>query len=314
MWVPWRTYRAPDALGPLELVGPQRHEVGAEHLDVEIDVGRGLHRVDVEQDALSAADHVRDPRRSAGSVPTSLLASMIETRIVRSVSAPSTSSGIHPPVAIDWQFHDLEPELLEVAQGMAHCMMLDGGSHDPVAVALACPRRALEREVAGLGSARCEHDLASLRVEAGGHAFVRLVEPSTGRPAKAVGRARIAIRLGEVRQHRVEDLASKRSRGRVIEVDRHPRDCTSRLRHARTRRVRPCPPEVVPTAQANRLARSILRTRPGGSPAETATLGLTHDDGLTPSAPPRSGGRGVLAFDSPAQVLGPAGLSTSIVL
>ena len=86
-----------DALRALELVGAERDQVGAERLDVEVDVRRGLDGIDVEDDALA-----RRGRRAAISaigwiVPTSLLASMIETRIVLSLSAASSWSGSTRP-------------------------------------------------------------------------------------------------------------------------------------------------------------------------------------------------------------------------
>ena len=117
-------------------------------------------------------------------VPTSLLASMIETRIVRSVSAASSWSGIHPSVAVDRQLDDLEPELLEVAQRVADGVVLDGGGHDPVAARLAGPRGALEREVVRLGAAGREHDLARLGVQPRRDPLMRLVERRPGRAAR----------------------------------------------------------------------------------------------------------------------------------
>ena len=86
-----------DALRALELVGAEREQVDAERLDVEVDVRRGLDGVDVEagrpcgvrtRAAISAIGWI---------VPTSLLASMIETRIVLSVIAASSWSGSTRP-------------------------------------------------------------------------------------------------------------------------------------------------------------------------------------------------------------------------
>ena len=88
--------QGPDPLRPFELVGGQADQVGAERLEVEIDPRGRLDGIDVEDDA-------RGPRtRSAISatgwiVPTSLFASMMLTRIVRSVTAASTSSGSTRP-------------------------------------------------------------------------------------------------------------------------------------------------------------------------------------------------------------------------
>ena len=150
-----------DALGPLELVRPERHEVRAERLDVEVDVRRGLDGVDVQQEALArphaggdlgdrldradlvVGEHDRDQDRL-----------VVERRL--------ELVGVDPAVAIDRQLDDLEAELLEVAEGVADGVMLDRRGHDPVAAALAGPGRALEREVVRLGAAGREDDLASL--------------------------------------------------------------------------------------------------------------------------------------------------------
>ena len=109
---------------------------------------------------------------------------------------------------------------------MADGVVLDRRGHDPVAARLAGPGRALEREVVRLGAAGREDDLAGLGVEARRDPLVGLVERGPGRPAERVRRARVAEGLGQVRQHRVEDLAAERGRRRVVEVDRHGPDRT----------------------------------------------------------------------------------------
>ena len=97
MCVPWRTYSAPTPFGPLELVGAERDEVGAERLDVEVDVRRGLDGVDVEAGRPCASGPGAAISAIGWIVPTSLLASMIETRIVLSLSAASSWSGSTRP-------------------------------------------------------------------------------------------------------------------------------------------------------------------------------------------------------------------------
>ena len=86
-----------DALGPLELVGGEGHQVGAERLDVEVDPRRRLDRVDVEERRPGGRGRAAAISAIGWIVPTSLLASMIETRTVRSVSAASSSSGSTRP-------------------------------------------------------------------------------------------------------------------------------------------------------------------------------------------------------------------------
>ena len=86
-----------DALGALELVGAERDEVGVERRDVEVDVRRRLDRVDVEERRRAGHGPAGAISAIGWIVPTSLLASMIETRIVRSVSAASSWSGSTRP-------------------------------------------------------------------------------------------------------------------------------------------------------------------------------------------------------------------------
>ena len=59
---------------------------------------------------------------------------------------------------------------------MADGVVLDGRGHDPVAACLARPGRTLEGQVVGLGAAGREDDLATVGVEAAGHALVGLVQ------------------------------------------------------------------------------------------------------------------------------------------
>ena len=151
-----------DALRALELVRAERHEVGAERLDVEVDVRRGLDRVDVEERCPLRARTRATISAIGWIVPTSLLASMIETRIVLSLSAASSWSGIDPAVAVDRQLDDLEAELLEVAQRVADRVVLDGEVTIRWPRALPGPGRALERQVVRLGAAGREDDLAGL--------------------------------------------------------------------------------------------------------------------------------------------------------
>ena len=98
--------------------------------------------------------------------------------------------GIDPAVAIDGQLHDLEPELLQVADRVADRVVLDRAGDDAVAARLAGPGRALDREVVRLGPARREDDLARRGAEGSGHPLVGLVQPGPGPPAEASGRKR----------------------------------------------------------------------------------------------------------------------------
>ena len=158
------------------------------------------------------------------SVPTSLLASWIATRIVRSLSAAATWSGIDPTVAIDRQLDDLEPELLELLQRVEHGVVLDRAGDDSVAAALARPRGALQREVQGLRAAAREDDLARSGADLARDPLVGLVEGQPRSPAVAVRRARVAELAAEdtgasPRAPRAAAASWPRDRGRSARPD-----------------------------------------------------------------------------------------------
>ena len=139
---------------------PERHEIRPQRLDIEVDVRRRLDRVDVERDALARPD----PRRDLGDRlerPDLVVGEHHgdEDRLV--VERRLELVGVDAPVPIDRQLDDLEAELLEVAQRVPDRVMLDRRRHDPVAVRLAGPRGALQREVVRLGAAGREDDLAT---------------------------------------------------------------------------------------------------------------------------------------------------------
>ncbi len=191
-------------------------------LDVQVDVGGRLDGIDVQEHALAAPDGLRDVGDRLDRAD--LVVGEHDRDQDRAVGEGRLELvRIHAPVAVDRQLHDLEAELLEMAERVADGVVLDGGGHDPVAVRLAGPGRALEREVVRLRAAGREDDLAWLGVEARRDPLVRLVQRRARRAPERVGRRRIAERLRQVRQHRVEDLAPERGRRRVVEIDRHGR-------------------------------------------------------------------------------------------
>ena len=273
-----------DALGALELVGPERHEVGPERRrrrgrcrarpgprrrgaarpcgpwTRRGDLGDRLDRAD-----LVVGEHDRDQDRPVGERGLELV-------------------GIDPAVAVDRQLDDLEPELLEVAQRVTDRVVLDRRGDDAVAAGLARPGGALEREVVGLGAARGEDDLARLGVQALGQSFVGLVERRARDAPVRVRRAGVPERLGQERQHRVEDLATQRRRGRVIEVDRHRADRTP-LGGWRPPRRRP--PAWRPRQAGARRSSSSLPPRraspaitmPAAIPRIRATIGVRDPRG-----------------------------------
>ena len=108
------------------------------------------------------------PRRSGWIVPTSLLASITDTTVVRSVIARSMSAGSTRPYRSTGTSTTSKPNFCEVVERVADGVVLDRRRDDAVAAGLAGPRGALEREVARLGPAAREHDLARRRRRSSG--------------------------------------------------------------------------------------------------------------------------------------------------
>jgi hypothetical protein len=164
--------------------------------------------------------------------------------------------------SIDRNLHDLEPELLQIADRVPDRMVFDLRDDDAVAARLAGPRRALDSQVVRLGPARGEHDLAGRSAEGARDLLVRFVEAGTRAAARAVEGRGVAKLLREVRQHRLEGFAPQRSGGGVVEIDRHRRDCTTRPRPGRMnrssgRRARRPPRSPSPCPSPTRLASRI---------------------------------------------------------
>ena len=83
-------------------------------------------------------------------------------------------------------------------------------------------RRALQRQVVGLGRARGEHDLARVGADQPRDIGARLLDRRLAPPCRRRGSRwmRVAELLGEVRQHRVEHARVERRRRLVVEIDR----------------------------------------------------------------------------------------------
>ena len=117
MWVPFLIQRAPVPFGPSALWAP-RATRSARIRDIEGQPGRGLDGVHVEQDPASRL-------QDAGDVGHGLRAAHLvvgehhghQDGAVRDRALDV--GGIDPPVAVDWQLDNLEPELLEVVPACA---------------------------------------------------------------------------------------------------------------------------------------------------------------------------------------------------
>ena len=88
-----------DAFGTVELVRRQREEVDAEAVDVQVEGTGGLDGVGVEDDMAVVVLDKPGEVGDGSMAPTSLLAYMIETRVVSGRSACARSSGLTKPAA-----------------------------------------------------------------------------------------------------------------------------------------------------------------------------------------------------------------------
>jgi hypothetical protein len=108
-----------DALGAVHLVRGDRREVDAHGLHVELGLADALHGVAVQQHAALLAEA---PISAMGwMVPTSLLASITETRMVLSVMAARRRSG-STTALVDVEVGDLEALLLQALAGVEHAL------------------------------------------------------------------------------------------------------------------------------------------------------------------------------------------------
>ena len=150
--------------------------------------------------------------------------------------------GVDAPVSVHGEVGDLEAVAVEDGGAVHHRLVLDAAGDDVAAVRGAGPCDALQRQVVGLGSARGEDDLAGLGAKVMRDLLAGLVEALAGAAARRVDARRVAMMLGEIREHGLEHLRSQRRRRRVIEVDRHGPmivaavgRCRRRLSHGRHR-------------------------------------------------------------------------------
>ncbi len=123
--MPWRTYRAPTPLGPSNLCAPKRNEIGIQGAQVQIDVRGRLDGIDVQEDALAPANDLGDLGHRLDRADLVVgKHDRHQDRAVRECRLELVR--IDPPVPIDRELDDLEAELLEVAQGVPHGVVLDG--------------------------------------------------------------------------------------------------------------------------------------------------------------------------------------------
>ena len=208
-----------DTLGTIGLVGRERHEVDLELLQVDHDLAGGLRRVDVENDALLAAD-------LADGLDVLHHADFIVDHHHRhqdGVRAQRRLEGVQADqtVFLHVEVRHLETLALEFAAGVQHRLVL-GLDRDDVLAALGVEiRRALDGQVVGLGGAGGPDDFARIGVDQPGDLGAGVFHGLFGLPAEGVAaRGRVAEMLIQPGHHLVDHARVDRRGGRVVQIDR----------------------------------------------------------------------------------------------
>ena len=154
-------------------------------------------------------------------VPTSLLAAMIETRTVRSVSASGDRLGRDPSMFVAGNDRDVPALARQPLDRVEDRLVLGGGRHQVVAPPRRGLRDTLDGQVVRFGRPGGEDDLPGLRPDGPRDLLAGTLDGLGRLPAKAMRDARrIAIKLSEIRQHRLDDPGIGPRRRMVVEVDR----------------------------------------------------------------------------------------------
>ena len=153
--------------------------------------------------------------------PISLLAYMIETRMVWSSMARLQVFDIDQAIGLHGQVGHAEALLFKLLAGVEHGLVLGHLSDDVVAALAVHLRDALEGEIVRLGRAGGEDDLLGGATDELRDLFARLVHGLLGFPAEAVVAAGgVAEDAGEVGHHGFEHTRIERCGRMVVHVDR----------------------------------------------------------------------------------------------
>ena len=152
------------------------------------------------------------------SVPISLLAAMIETRMVSSRTAAATAAGSTKPSASTGRTVTSKPSSASASMGWSTGVVLDGGGDQVAAGVAAAAGDAADGEVVGFGAAGGEDDLAGRAFEAGGDGVARVVEQAVGLLGLAVDAGGVAPAVAQDGEHGVEHAWVERGGGGVVEV------------------------------------------------------------------------------------------------
>ncbi len=185
---------------------------------------------------------------------------MTETRTVRSVEGIGHGFGRDPAVLVALDDRDLPALPGQLPHRVEDGLVLGGRRDEVVPLPLGGLGQSLDGEVIRFGRARGEDDLPALGADGPRHLLPGDLDRLLGLPAESVGDARgVAVELGEVREHRLDDPRVGAGGGVVVEIDR-----TS---HAGLPHQRSVPGRPGPNARASIITDPLrCAARPGGSP------------------------------------------------
>ena len=154
-------------------------------------------------------------------VPTSLLAAMIETRTVRSVSASATASAETRPYSSQANDRDLPALARQPFDRVEDGLVLGGGRHQMVAPPQRCLRSPLMARLFDSVAPEVKMISRGFGADGRGDLLAGALDGLGRLPAEAMGDAcRVAVKLSEIRQHRLDDPGIGPRRRMVVEVDR----------------------------------------------------------------------------------------------
>ena len=130
---------------------------------------------------------------------------------------------IDQPVGVHLHQRQRAPDRVHKRRAGQNCVVLDCG-RDHATLRPSHQRRSLDRQIVGLGTAPCEHDLQRIGIEQGGGQVPGVLKGVLGAPRDDMTTRGVPVVLIAERRHRLPGLGSQRGGGGVVEVQ-HGSDC-----------------------------------------------------------------------------------------
>ena len=208
-----------NALGAVDLVRSQAHQVDRHGLHVDRRLAGGLGRVHMEHDALLAA-------QCADGLDVLDHADLV----VHEHHADQDGVGadgrlqhvqVNQAVFLHVQISHFKALALQLAHGVQYRLVLGLDRDQVLAAALVELGRALDRQVVGFGSAAGPDDFTRIGVDQRSDLLAGVVHRVFGFPAPGVAaRRRVAVVLGQPRDHGLGHTGINRGGRGVVQIDR----------------------------------------------------------------------------------------------